>query len=145
MRISPHALSLVAVFALAGCASLTEKKAAALRTAGVSEVTVQTLKNRGVLAPEHLVDLAKHKSADEIPLRHLRRFGVDYLVQGDEIAWMRKGGVSEAVSDATVIASMRFARQYCGGGAGNGWFDYDYGMTPWTVGPYPFYDDSLWW
>lgn len=101
-------LSLAAILMLAGCSVHSDEQIAAVRAAGVSRPTVQKLEHRGVLAPEDLIELERRGVTDTVALRQLNRVGVDYVAQRDDLAKLRKAGVSPAVREALARASGRF-------------------------------------
>jgi hypothetical protein len=126
------ALFALSVIFLAGCAVHSEKDLAVVRAAAVAPSTVKRLENRGVLEPSDLIELHRQDVPDSIPIRHLRRVGVDYAVQRDEMRDLRAAKVSPEVSNALVRASQRFVLDRY---ASRLYWEYDW--------RWPYYD--FWW
>lgn len=101
-------LSLCAAAVLAGCATHSKEDIAAVRAAGVPPRTVAKLERDRVLEPSDLVELRRHRVRDEIPVKHLRDVGVDYLPQRDDLRRLRSAGVRPLVIDELIRASQRF-------------------------------------
>jgi hypothetical protein len=100
--------ALAAALALAGCATHSDQQLATARAAGVSRDTMEKLEHRGVLAPEDVIELRRRGVSDTVVLRQLDKVGVDYVAQRDDLARLRKAGVSPDVRAALARASERF-------------------------------------
>ena len=100
--------ALGAALTLAGCATHSDEQIAVVRAAGVSRPTVAKLEHRGALTPEEVIELKRRGVSDAIVLRQLDKAGVDYVVQRNDMAKLRKAGVSSDVRDALARASERF-------------------------------------
>jgi hypothetical protein len=103
-------LALIAAAGLTGCATHSPEQIAAVRSAGVRQRTLHKLEHRGVLTPEDLIELRARGVSDNVAVRQLDEVGVDYAVQGDEIARLRRAGVSVRVRNALAKASDEFVR-----------------------------------
>ena len=108
MDMKPAIFALAAALALAGCATHSDEQLAAVRASGVSRPTVEKLEHRGVLNPDDVIELKRRGVSDAVVLRQLDKAGVDYVVQRDEMAKLRKAGVSTEVRDAVARESERF-------------------------------------
>jgi hypothetical protein len=124
--------ALTAVVALSGCAIHSKEEMAAVRSAGVSPRTVARLDSHAPISPEDVIELRRHRVSDAVPLRHLDRVGVDYVVTKDDIKAMRAARVSQDVTEAVTDASRRFVSDRYA--PRRNWY--------WDVGyldPYPYY------
>lgn len=132
-------LILAAVALITGCATHDKQTIAKVRAAGVSGRTIAKLENHGSLTPEDVIELKRRGVADAVPLRQLDQDGVDYIIQRDEIAKLRKAGVRPAVTDAVIAASDRFVRGRYASPQAYWWHD------PWLYPPPFYYGDPFWW
>ena len=127
-------LSLTIILIFSGCSIHSSEQLAAVRAAGVSPRTYAKLDQNIPISPEDVIDLRRHRVDDSVPLYHLDRIGVDYVVQKDDNKAMRAAKVSRDVVNAVNDASRRLVADRTA--PRRSWYwGFDYGD------PYPYY----WW
>jgi hypothetical protein len=104
-----YAVALLCGLFLSACAIHTSQEIASVRASGVSNRTTSKLEHHGILYPEDLIELRRHQVDDHIPIRHLDKVGVDYLVHRADIRSLRNASVHEPVIDELIRASDHFA------------------------------------
>ena len=103
-----------AVFAalLIGCSTFEPHELAALRARGVPSPIVGQLERDDPLTPPEISSLKRRGVPDALIVRHLDSAGVDYLLTREDVAQLRRSGVSSRVIDVLIAECDRFARRY---------------------------------
>jgi hypothetical protein len=137
-RLFPPFLLLLALV-LAGCATVSQPELASLRANGVHEETLHNLEKGRPLTPPQIIELTHRGAPERLLVRHIHAWGVNYLVNREDIRQLVAARVSPRVIDALIEESRELALRYSplppdygyygpwyggvwvGGGYGGGW------------------------
>lgn len=134
MRLRP-ALLLLAL-GLAACTTFDDRELAGFRAKRVPPPIYSKLSHGDALDPADVIALKRRGVADALIIRQIDDHGVEEIVGRDDVARLRKAGVSAVVIDALLWASDDFARGYAGPAPGA---PYDYYPGVDYYDPWPWY------
>ena len=108
-------LTVLAATLLAGCASFSQKELAQIRQQGVPPAIVGKMEQGHVLKPDEVIELARRGVSETLILRQINDAGLDYVLAKNDVTRLRAAHISQAVIDALIAESDRFARNYAPG------------------------------
>jgi hypothetical protein len=107
---------------------------ASLRARGVNQELLYRMQKGKPLTPPDIIELSRHGAAEETLVRYIHVYGVNYLVNREDIRMLVAARVSPRVIDVLVEEGRDFAMRYSPVPPGYGYYDGPWYGGVWGVG-----------
>jgi hypothetical protein len=104
--------SIVLAAAFTGCATFTPNELGQIRQHGVDPVVVHKFEQGQILTPADVIELTRHRVADDLIIRQIQDASVDYVLTRNDLRQLSAARVSREVVDALIVESDDFARSH---------------------------------